>query len=100
MPEPASPLDTAAAIARAVAAAGGRAWPVGGAVRDQLLGLPAKELDLRVFGVPGERLPERLAPCGRVEPVGQSFPVYQVAGIDVALPRRESKTGRGHKGFT
>lgn len=100
MPEPASPLDTAAAIARAVAAAGGRAWLVGGAVRDQLLGLPAKDLDLEVFGVPAERLPELLAPFGRVEPVGQSFPVYKVAGIDVALPRRESKTGRGHKGFT
>jgi tRNA nucleotidyltransferase (CCA-adding enzyme) len=34
-----------------------------------------------------------------VEPVGQSFPVYKVADIDVALPRRESKSGRGHKGF-
>ena len=41
-----------------------------------------------------------LARFGRVEPVGQSFPVYKVGAIDVALPRRESKTGRGHKGFT
>lgn len=100
MSEPANPLDTAAAIARAVAAAGGRAWLVGGAVRDRLLGLPAKDLDIEVFGVPAGTLPELLAPFGRVEPVGQSFPVYKVAGIDVALPRRESKTGRGHKGFT
>src|SRR5690606_34399373 len=100
MPEPANPLDTAAAIARAVDAAGGRAWLVGGAVRDRLLGLPAKDLDIEVFGVPAGTLPELLAPFGRVEPVGQSFPVYKVAGIDVALPRRESKTGRGHKGFT
>ena len=37
---------------------------------------------------------------GRVEPVGQAFPVYKLGDIDVALPRRESKTGRGHKGFT
>ena len=53
-----------------------------------------------------DRLPLLLAPLGRVEPVGQSFPVYKLippggsAGeIDVALPRRESKRGRGHKGF-
>ena len=51
-------------------------------------------------------LPGLLAPLGRVEPVGQSFPVYKVArpghganAIDVALPRRESKRGRGHKAF-
>ena len=31
--------------------------------------------------------------------IGESFTVYKVAGIDVALPRRESKTGRGHKAF-
>jgi tRNA nucleotidyltransferase (CCA-adding enzyme) len=35
-----------------------------------------------------------------VEPVGQSFPVFKIGAVDVALPRRESKTGRGHKGFT
>src|SRR4029450_3133305 len=45
-----------------------------------------------------------LASFGRVEAVGQSFPVYKVVGpdgvaIDVALPPRESKQGRGHKGF-
>ena len=40
-----------------------------------------------------------LAPFGRVEPVGRSFPVYKVAGVDVALPRRESKSGRGHTAF-
>jgi tRNA nucleotidyltransferase (CCA-adding enzyme) len=32
--------------------------------------------------------------------LGQAFPVYKLGDIDVALPRRESKTGRGHKGFT
>jgi tRNA nucleotidyltransferase (CCA-adding enzyme) len=35
-----------------------------------------------------------------VVPAGQAFPVYKLGDIDVALPRRESKTGRGHKGFT
>ena len=46
------------------------------------------------------RLLPLLRTLGRVEPVGQAFPVYKLGAIDVALPRRESKTGRGHKGFT
>ena len=92
-------------IATAVRDAGGRALVVGGWVRDVLRGHPSKDTDLEVFGVPQEQLPVLLAPFGRVEPVGQSFPVYKVAppdsdgAIDVALPRRESKRGRGHKGF-
>ncbi len=40
-----------------------------------------------------------LTTLGRVEPVGQAFPVYKLGHMDVALPRRESKAGRGHKGF-
>ena len=87
-------------------AEGGRALIVGGWVRDVLRGRPSKDVDLEVFGIPQERLPGVLAPFGRVEPVGQSFPVYKVVAplsadgaIDVALPRRESKRGRGHKGF-
>jgi len=59
---------------------------------------------MEVFGIASEKLPELLASFGRVEAVGQSFPVYKVVGpdgvaIDVALPRRESKQRRGHKGF-
>jgi tRNA nucleotidyltransferase (CCA-adding enzyme) len=34
-----------------------------------------------------------------VDTVGESFTVYKVGGLDVSLPRRESKVGRGHKGF-
>jgi tRNA nucleotidyltransferase (CCA-adding enzyme) len=92
------------ALADAVRSAGGRALVVGGWVRDRLLGLPAKDLDLEVFGIDAGRLPELLGRFGRVENVGQSFPVYKlIAGpgdaIDISLPRRESKRGHGHKGF-
>jgi tRNA nucleotidyltransferase (CCA-adding enzyme) len=94
-------------IAAAVGDAGGRALVVGGWVRDALRGQPSKDVDLEVFGVPQDRVAALLAAFGRVEPVGQSFPVYKVvqagnggAAIDVALPRRESKSGRGHKAFT
>jgi tRNA nucleotidyltransferase (CCA-adding enzyme) len=97
-------LETARAIADTVREAGGRALIVGGWVRDRLLGHPSKDLDLEIFGVPQDRLLPLLAPFGRIEAVGQSFPVYKVirpgeGEIDVALPRRESKRGRGHKAF-
>ena len=92
-------LQLATQIAEAVRTAGGRALIVGGWVRDRLRGEPSKDIDLEVFGIQQDRLPALLTPFGRVEPVGQSFPVYKVGGLDVALPRRESKSGRGHKGF-
>ena len=97
-------LGCARELASAVRDAGGRALVVGGWVRDQLLGHPSKDLDLEVFGIEQESLPALIGRFGRVEPVGQSFPVYKLipyggGDIDVALPRRESKRGRGHKGF-
>jgi len=89
----------AADIARAVQARNGRALVVGGWVRDRLLSRESKDLDMEVFGVPAGDLPELLEPFGKVEPIGQSFPVYKIGSIDIGLPRRESKSGRGHKGF-
>jgi tRNA nucleotidyltransferase (CCA-adding enzyme) len=87
-------------LAGAVRDAGGRALCVGGFVRDRLLGKSSKDLDVEVFGIPQDKLFALLKSLGRTEPVGQAFPVYKFGEIDVALPRRESKTGRGHKGFT
>src|SRR5580765_5999973 len=89
-------------IATAVRDAGGRALIVGGWVRDRLLELPEPEksnVDLEVFGVPGDRLRTVLETFGRVEAVGESFQVYKIGAIDVSLPRRDSKAGRGHRGF-
>lgn len=87
-------------LAAAVRDAGGRALCVGGYVRDRILGRSSKDLDMEVFGIPQDALFALLKSLGRTEPVGQAFPVYKFGEIDVALPRRESKTGRGHKGFT
>jgi tRNA nucleotidyltransferase (CCA-adding enzyme) len=92
-------IDQAVAIARHVAAHGGRALAVGGFVRDRLLGRMSKDLDVEVFGIHESELQALLTRLGRVEPVGQAFPVYKLGAVDVALPRRESKVGRGHKGF-
>jgi tRNA nucleotidyltransferase (CCA-adding enzyme) len=97
-------LDAARRVAEAVRDRGGRALIVGGWVRDRLRQKPSKDIDLEVFGIAEAELRGVLEGLGRVEAVGQSFAVYKlvVAGsgdIDVALPRRDSKTGRGHKGF-
>jgi tRNA nucleotidyltransferase (CCA-adding enzyme) len=89
----------AADIALAVRDAGGRALIVGGWVRDRLMGIASTNVDLEVFGLPGDRLRELLESFGRVEAVGESFQVYKIGDIDVSLPRRDSKTGRGHRGF-
>jgi tRNA nucleotidyltransferase (CCA-adding enzyme) len=93
-------LEQATAIAQLVRAEGGRALVVGGFVRDRLLGKTSKDLDIEVFGIPEDKVRALISGLGRVEVVGQAFAVYKVGGIDVALPRRESKTGQGHKGFT
>ena len=91
--------EDARRVATAVRHAGGRALCVGGFVRDRLLNLASVDLDLEVFSIPEGQLRALLSTMGRVEPVGQAFPVYKLGPIDVALPRRESKAGRGHKGF-
>lgn len=96
---PMTPLDTATALAHAVHDAGGRALIVGGWVRDRLLGIDAKDLDVEVYGLPADALKTLLARFGPVNTVGESFTVYKVADLDVSLPRRESKVGRGHRGF-
>jgi tRNA nucleotidyltransferase (CCA-adding enzyme) len=93
------PLEHARAIAEAVRHAGGHALIVGGWVRDRLMGRDSKDLDLEVYRIDAQHLRRLLEPFGRVEAVGESFQVYKVGGIDVALPRRESKSGRGHRGF-
>src|SRR5437867_11238095 len=92
--------DRAKDIALAVRDAGGRALIVGGWVRDRMMGVDSpKNVDVEVFGVPADRLRQLLEAFGRVEAVGESFQVYKVGDIDVSLPRRDSKAGRGHKGF-
>ena len=87
-------------LARAVADAGGRALLVGGCVRDRLMGRDAKDWDVEVYGVEPAVLRELLDRMGRVNVVGEAFTVYKLGqDLDVSLPRRERKAGRGHRGF-
>ena len=73
----------------------------GGCVRDSALGIPAKDLDIEVYGLPPERLAEILAARFAIDLVGQALGVIKIQGlpIDVSIPRRESKVGLGHRGF-
>ena len=93
--------DTCIRIAERVREAGGRALLVGGCVRDALLGLESKDVDIEVFGLPHAELERQLALDFTINHVGKSFGVLKIKDfpIDVALPRRESKVGSGHKGF-
>lgn len=84
----------------------GRPRLVGGGVRDWLLGLGNSETtnwDVEVAGVDFETLRRALAPFGATDVVGRSFGVIKVRAhgleYDFSLPRRESKTGQGHRGF-
>ena len=88
-------------IAEAIREAGGRAIVVGGWVRDHLLGVRSKDVDVEVHGLDPDRLESLLADFGNVHAVGRAFGVFRVGGIDVdfSLPRRDSKRGPGHRGF-
>ena len=91
-------------VLHAIAAAGGRPQIVGGAVRDLLRGEAVKDVDIEVYGLAIDRLVELLGRFGRVDAVGRSFGVLKLRlpdgqELDIALPRRESKIGAGHRGF-
>ena len=73
---------------------------VGGCVRDELMGIAPKDFDVEVYGVEPNKLREILESFGRVDAVGEAFTVYKIGqDLDVAIPRRERKVSRGHKGF-
>ena len=88
-------------VAKIAADLGGRALLVGGCVRDVFLGVESKDCDIEVFGVEGAALRAALEREFHLDEVGASFGVIKLHDydIDVALPRRETKLGLGHKAF-
>jgi tRNA nucleotidyltransferase (CCA-adding enzyme) len=91
-------------LGEAIAREGGRPLLVGGWVRDCLLGNPhSKDFDIEVFGMAPAKLKAVLGRFGAVHAVGRHFGVLKLVQhgleFDVSVPRRESKTGKGHKGF-
>jgi tRNA nucleotidyltransferase (CCA-adding enzyme) len=87
-------------LAKIVERHGGRAMLVGGCVRDALMGIEPKDWDLEIYGIEPRKLREILDGFGKVDAVGEAFTVYKIGqDLDIALPRREKKVSRGHKGF-
>jgi len=84
--------------------AGGEAYLVGGTVRDMISGVIPKDFDIEVYGIDPAKLDELISPLfDKIALVGKSFGILKArtgdVEIDVALPRIETKTGEGHKGF-
>ncbi len=87
-------------LAQAIRDAGGRALLVGGCVRDLIMGFQPKDWDVEVYGIDPTRLRALLDQFGPVNVVGEAFTVYKLGpDLDVSLPRRERKSGRGHRAF-
>ena len=89
------------AIAEAVASRGGRAYYVGGFVRDALLGRENKDVDMEVHGIAPAELEEILDSLGQRMTIGESFGIYGLKGVelDIAMPRKEEARGMGHRDF-
>ncbi len=92
---------TARMIAKDVALKGGRVYYVGGCVRDMIMGKENKDIDIEVYGVTPDELKAILARFGELKMQGAAFGVYNIKGLDldIAQPRMETATGRGHKDF-
>lgn len=87
-------------LARAINRAGGRALMVGGCVRDRLMNVEPKDWDLEVYGIEPANLRGLLDEFGRVSVAGEAYTVYKIGlDLDISLPRRERKAGRGHRAF-
>lgn len=94
-------LERCVFIAEQVKRAGGQALLVGGCVRDAILKQAPKDIDIEVFGLEAQKLESLLSESFAINLVGKSFGVLKIKGcpIDVTIPRRESKEGKGHRGF-
>jgi tRNA nucleotidyltransferase (CCA-adding enzyme) len=79
---------------------------VGGCVRDAYLNKPIKDIDLVVDGLTTKQIQDLLVDYGKINIVGESFVVIKFKPFghtgedyDIAVPRKDRKTGTGHKGF-
>ncbi|ACV21598.1 Multifunctional CCA protein [Slackia heliotrinireducens] len=93
--------EMARKIAEQVDRHGGRTFYVGGMVRDRLLGRENKDIDIEVHGIPADELGRILSELGEVTAMGASFGIFGLKhyDVDIAMPRKENATGRGHKDF-
>ena len=83
-------------IAKKIEQNNGDLYLVGGAVRDEFLGIKNKDEDYCVVGITHDKFielfPEAISR-------GKTFEVFDINGKEFALARLENKTGKGHKDF-
>ena len=88
-------------ICRAISRAGGRAWIVGGVVRDALMDVESKDHDIEVHGIELDDLRRVLRAFGQVNEIGKSFGVFKLSTsdleCDVSIPRHDNQVGPAHK---
>lgn len=83
-------------MARKIELKGGKLYLVGGAVRDELLGIQKHDEDYSVTGISFEEFKE-LFPEAIIR--GKDFPVFSIDNKEFAIARKERKIGLGHKNF-
>lgn len=88
-------------IAEEVAKYNGSVYYVGGFVRDELLNKRNKDIDIEIHGITPSMTEAILDSVGTRLTIGESFGIYNLKGytIDIAMPRKETATGTGHKDF-
>ena len=96
-------VDTAIQLCR-IAPTGWVMYITGGYVRDLLIGIQPRDIDIEVYHAkPHELVDWARAVDPEADVFGKSFGVikltYQGIDFDLSLPRRESKNGEGHTGF-
>ncbi|MBQ6970993.1 MAG: CCA tRNA nucleotidyltransferase [Synergistaceae bacterium] len=89
MTQSAKDLTMSRKIAQAVRDSGGRAFFVGGYVRDKILGHDSKDIDIEIHGLTESRLTEILGTLGEVLTMGASFGILGLRHytLDIVMPR-------------
>ena len=98
---PYTDMEMAKMIAEGADALGGCAYFVGGYVRDMIKGGEGKDIDIEVHGLTPNQLKGLLDSLGQRLDMGESFGIFGLKGysIDIAMPRKESCRGKGHRDF-
>ena len=83
-------------IAETIKQNNGTLYLVGGAIRDEIIGKEIYDKDYCITGISKEKFLE-LFPKAKI--LGKSFEVFEIAHMQCALARKETKQGKGHKEF-
>lgn len=88
-------------LANLVSKEGGKTYYVGGYVRDCFLNVKTSDIDIEVYGLSPKKLISVLNKIEKPITIGKQFGIYSLPSynIDIAMPRNEKNTGKGHKDF-